>query len=100
MIIEHAWLPVTPGREQEFITSISTALAIIEEAPGCGGAAVRQQIENPSTFLLIVHWTDVDAHMAFRASDLFDEWRSRTHHFYESTATVTHFTEEVGRPRE
>ena len=97
MIIEHAWLPVTPGREEEFVASIAGALPIIETAPGCDGAEVRRQIENPSTFLLIVRWTSVEAHMDFRASASFDDWRSRTHPFYESPATVTHFSEVLAR---
>lgn len=93
MIIEHAWLPVTPGREEEFTASILGALPIIESAPGCHGAQVRRQIEDPSTFLLVVHWTSVEDHMSFRASELFEAWRSQTHPFYESPATVTHFSE-------
>lgn len=97
MIIEHAWLPVTPGREEEFAAAIAAALPIIESAPGCHGAEVRRQIENPSTFLLIVRWTSVEAHMDFRASASFETWRSQTHPFYESPATVTHFSEALAR---
>ena len=97
MIIEHAWLTVTPGREEEFAASIVAALPLIESAPGCDGAEVRRQIENPSTFLLLVRWTSVEAHMDFRASPLFDDWRSRTHPFYGSPATVTHFSEALTR---
>lgn len=97
MIIEHAWLPVTPGREEEFAASIVAALTLIESAPGCHGAEVRRQIENPSTFLLVVRWTSVEDHMNFRSSELFDTWRSRTHPYYESPATVTHFSEVLAR---
>ena len=97
MIIEHAWLPVTPGREDDFASSIVAALPVIESAPGCHGAEVRRQIESPSTFLLLVRWTSVEAHMAFRASPLFDDWRSQTHPFYDSPATVTHFSEVLPR---
>ena len=97
MIIEHAWLPVTPGREEEFAASIAGALSIIEGAPGCHGAEVRRQIENSSTFLLLVRWTSVAAHMDFRASASFENWRSQTHPFYEFPATVTHFSEILER---
>ena len=97
MIIEHAWLPVTPGREEEFEVAIVAALPVIESAPGCQGAEVRRQIENPSTFLLVVRWSSVAAHMDFRASELFETWRGQTHHFYESPATVTHFSEVLAR---
>ncbi len=97
MIIEHAWLPVTPGREEEFATSIGAALSIIEAAPGCHGAEVHRQIENASVFLLLVRWISVEAHMDFRASPEFETWRSQTHPFYDSPATVTHFTDVLPR---
>ncbi len=92
MIIEHAWLPVTPGREEDFIASITSALPVITSAPGCHGADVHRQIEHPSTFLLIVHWSSVEDHMNFRASELFTTWRSLTHPYYCEPATVTHFS--------
>lgn len=91
MIVEHAWLPVTGGREEEFIEAITSALWIIESAPGCHGGEVRRQIEDPSLFLLLVTWDSVEAHMAFRKSAIFEDWRSRTHPFYSSPAMVTHF---------
>ncbi len=91
MIIEHAWLPVTAGREEEFATSIRAALSVIESAPGCHGAQVRRQIEDPSTFLLIVRWDSVAAHEAFRASASFETWRRQTHPYYAVAPTVTHF---------
>ena len=97
MIIEHAWLPVTPGREDEFASAIAAALPLIESAAGCHGAEVRRQIENPSTFLLVVRWTSVEDHMNFRASELFESWRRHTHPFYESPASVTHFSEVLAR---
>ena len=48
MITEHALLPVTAGREREFEDSMREALPIIESAPGCHGAEVRAQVEDPS----------------------------------------------------
>jgi hypothetical protein len=35
--------------------------------------------------------------MNFRASESFETWRSNTHPFYESPATVTHFSEILPR---
>ncbi len=97
MITEHAWLPVTPGREEEFAAAVVDALRVIESAPDCHGAEVRRQIEDPSTFLLLVRWSSVEAHMAFRATALFETWRDLTHPFYATTPTVTHFTEALTR---
>lgn len=94
MILEHAWLPVTPGREEEFESSMTAALAIITAAPGCHGAEVRRQIEDPSVYLLTVRWESVAAHMeGFRNSEAFGRWRELTHPFYREAPTVTHFDE-------
>jgi heme-degrading monooxygenase HmoA len=97
MMLEHAILVVQPGREAEFESSVASALPIIESAPGCHGAEVRRQEEDASVFLLLVRWTSVEAHMAFRASDLFPKWRELTHPFYVSTPVVTHFHDPLGR---
>lgn len=97
MIIEHALLRVTPGREADYEASVARALPIIESAPNCHGAEVRRQIEDPSVFLLTVRWTSVDAHLAFRASPLFEQWRELTHPFFSEPALVTHFNEPLSR---
>ena len=93
MILEHALLPVSPGREAEFEASARAALPIIQSAPDCFGAEIRRQEENPSVYLLLVRWASIDAHMAFRASASFEDWRSRTHPFYSQPVTATHFHE-------
>jgi heme-degrading monooxygenase HmoA len=97
VIVEHALLAVTPGREADYESSLRRALPIIESAPGCHGAQVRRQLEDPSTYLLLVNWESIGAHQAFRASDLFDAWRDLTHPYYATRPDVTHFEEPVDR---
>jgi len=97
MILEHAILPVTPGREAEFEASARGALSIIESAPDCFGAEFRRQEEDGSIYLLLVRWASIEAHMAFRRSALFEQWRSLTHPFYSEPASVTHFHEPLER---
>jgi heme-degrading monooxygenase HmoA len=97
MMIEHALLAVTPGEESAFETSMVEALPIIESADECFGAEVRRQAEDPSVYLLLVRWASVEAHMAFRETELFAQWRSLTHHFYSEPPSVTHFHEPLAR---
>ncbi len=92
-MLEHALLHISAGRESEFEASIRKALPIIEEADGCHGAQVRRQDEDPSIFLLLVTWTSIEAHMTFRTTPQFNEWRSLTHTFYAEAPSVTHFHE-------
>jgi heme-degrading monooxygenase HmoA len=91
MMLEHALLSVTPGREEEFEASMREALPVITSAHDCFGAEVRRQHEDPSVYLLLVRWSSVEAHMAFRDTDLFEQWRQLTHPFYSEKPTVTHF---------
>ncbi len=74
------------------------ALPLIESAPGCHGAEVRRQVEDPSTYLLLVRWESLAAHQAFRDSPLFDAWRGLTHIFYTRRPAVTHLEEPLERP--
>ena len=97
MILEHALLHVSEGRESEFEDSMIKALRIIESAPDCHGAHVRRQEENPRIYLLTVQWSSIQAHMTFRTTALFDQWRSMTHPFYSQAADVTHFHEPLSR---
>jgi heme-degrading monooxygenase HmoA len=97
MMLEHALLYVKNGEEEDFESSMRTALPIIESAEGCGGAEIRRQAENDSAYLLLVRWTSIEAHMAFRETDLFVSWRALTHPFYSESPHVTHFHEPIER---
>jgi quinol monooxygenase YgiN len=92
VITEHALLAVTPGHESAFEAAMAQALVIITSAPGCHGATVSRQLEDPSQFLLLVQWESVAAHTEeFRSSELFEKWRALTHPFYVERPVVTHF---------
>ena len=97
MILEHAVLRIRTRSAHEFEAALREALPLIESAPGCHGAEVRPQVENPDTYLLLVRWDSVEAHMDFRASDIFPRWKELTHHFYDPFPEVTHFAEPVSR---
>jgi heme-degrading monooxygenase HmoA len=92
MITEHAMLPVTPGREEEFEAAFAAAKHIIAASPGFGGATLSRCIERPSAYLLLVQWGTVDDHeIGFRGSPAYVEWRAALHHFYDQPATVEHY---------
>ncbi|HVA70249.1 MAG TPA: antibiotic biosynthesis monooxygenase family protein [Acidimicrobiales bacterium] len=93
MILEHALLGIRAGEESAFEKSMRGALPVIESAEGCFGAEVRRQSEDGSVYLLLVRWSSIDAHLAFRETELFTKWRSLTHPYYQETPRVTHFHE-------
>jgi heme-degrading monooxygenase HmoA len=86
-------LPVKEGEEADFEASMREALPIIESAPECFGAEVRRQAEDGSIYLLLVRWGSIEAHLAFRETELYNSWRALTHHFYREAISVTHFHE-------
>ncbi len=97
MINEHALVRINPDEHDAYEAAVRGAFAIIESAPGCHGAELRRQHEDPATYLLTVRWTSVEAHLQFRATALFEQWRTATHPFYVAAPEVTHFLEPIGR---
>ncbi len=95
MKLEHALLSVVPGREEEYEAAVRLALPILEAVPDCFGAEIRRQEENGSTYLLLIRWSSIEAHMAFRESEAFEQWRALTHPFYVERPSVTHFHEPI-----
>ncbi len=93
MIYEQALITVHPGQEEGFSTAFfEQARAVILSAPGCLGAQLHQGIESPTSFLLLVSWESVEAHMeGFRNSPLFTRWREILGPFFVEPPRVQHF---------
>lgn len=93
MILEHAILPVVPGREAEFEAAMAEARAIIAAMPGFRRLQVSRGVESPRSYLLLVEWDTLEHHtQGFRGSPEYDRWRAELHHFYEPFPVVEHFT--------
>ncbi|MCR1780949.1 antibiotic biosynthesis monooxygenase [Nocardioides carbamazepini] len=94
MILEHAVLPVVPGREEEFEAAFSEARSIIASMPGFRGLALRRSLETPSHYLLLVEWDTLEDHtVGFRGSPDYQRWRALLHRFYEPFPEVEHYVD-------
>ena len=92
MILEHALLPVKPGREADFVAAFDEAKQIISAMPGFLALTLSRCQERPSTFLLLVEWETLEDHTdGFRGSREYDEWRRLLHDFYDPFPVVEHF---------
>jgi heme-degrading monooxygenase HmoA len=92
MILEHAILDVTPGREGEFEVAFRRAKAIIAAADGCRSVTLQRCLEHAGRYLLLVEWDRLEDHTeGFRSSPAFAEWRELLHHFYDPFPVVEHF---------
>lgn len=92
MILEHALLPVIPGREAEFEEAFARARTIIASMPGFAGLTLSRCLERRSGYLLLVQWDRLEDHTeGFRGSVQYGEWRALLHHFYEPFPVVEHY---------
>ena len=91
-VLEHALLPVIPGRESEFEAAFAVARVLIERQDGVGHVQLSRGVESPSTYLLLAQWASVEAHqLGFRGSADYQEWKRLLHPFYEPFPVVEHF---------
>jgi len=93
VILEHAELSVTPGREAEFETAFGIATDIISAAGGFRRLSLSRCLERPSVFLLLVEWNRLEDHTeGFRGSVEYQRWRALLHDFYDPFPVVEHYT--------
>ena len=93
MILEHAILPVVPGREAEFEAAVARARSLVAEQPGCRTVSLTRSLESPNLYLLLIEWDSVEAHTdGFRMSREYESWKVLLHHFYNPFPVVEHFT--------
>ena len=91
-VLEVAILDVKPGQADAFRAAFATAQGIISSMPGYGGHELRACMENDHRFILLVHWSSLEAHTeGFRGSPEYQEWRAQLHHFYDPFPTVEHY---------
>lgn len=92
MILEHAILPVIPGREADFERAFAEARPIISGMPGFGSLRLARSHETPNEYLLLVEWESIEHHtVGFRGSPEYARWRELLHEFYEPFPRVEHF---------
>jgi len=94
VIVEQAIFPIKSGETEAFAAVFAKARRFIEAAPGFRKLEMRRGIEAPDTFLLLVWWDSVEAHMdGFRHSEGFKEWRALLGPHFAAAPQVQHFAE-------
>ena len=91
MALEVADIKVEAGAEADFVAGYQVARQVLAAAPGCRSVRMTQGVETPSRFVLLVDWDSVDAHLAFRASDQFAQWRAPIAAYFAGPPYVEHF---------
>lgn len=102
MILEQAILQVKQGQERDFETAMREAQPLIAATPGFVRLELRDCVESPGKYLLLVWWQKLENHTVdFRQSERYQQWRNLLHHFYDPFPVVEHyappiFTTEAG----
>jgi len=97
MILEVAILNVIPNLTTAFEAAFAKAEKIIASMKGYISHQLQKCIENPNKYILLVNWTDLEAHtVGFRTSPEYQEWKALLHHFYDPFPTVEHFEKVEG----
>jgi heme-degrading monooxygenase HmoA len=97
MVVEIALLKAKSGQLDALRAGLSSARAVISQAPGYLGSVFYQGVEEPASFILRVEWQTLEAHVpGFRESPLLAEWRSHFYHLLDGTPKVTHYSAFAG----
>ncbi|MFE2871331.1 MULTISPECIES: antibiotic biosynthesis monooxygenase family protein [unclassified Embleya] len=96
MIIEHADITVTEGREADFEAAFLRGREVVAKSPGFRWARLVRQVESPTSFLLLIGWETLEAHtVGFRESDLFPQWRAIVGEFFAVPPTIVHYESDL-----
>jgi heme-degrading monooxygenase HmoA len=92
VILEVAILSVRGGLEPEFEAAFAQASPIIASMPGYISHQLQRCVESPNRYVLLVHWTSLEAHtVGFRGSPEYQRWKQLLHHFYDPFPSVEHY---------
>ncbi|UWQ86048.1 putative quinol monooxygenase [Leisingera caerulea] len=91
MITEIAKLKIAPEQAQSFEQVVEAARKHFLASADCTSFRLDRVIEEPGTYLLIVGWTSVAAHMDdFRQTENFQRWRALAGPFFVEAPSVSH----------
>jgi heme-degrading monooxygenase HmoA len=91
VILERALITVKPGQAEAFKQAFAKARPHIEGSKGCRKVEMRQGIEHPDDFLLLVWWDTLEDHnIGFRESPAFTEWRAILGPLFAAPPAVVH----------
>jgi heme-degrading monooxygenase HmoA len=94
MILERALFPIKPGMADDFAAAFGKARKLLEATLGFRKLEMRRGIEAPDSFILLVWWDSVEAHMqGFRDSPAIHEWRALLSPFFGGPPQMEHYGE-------
>lgn len=98
MIVEIVKFEVKPDNVASFVAATAIGERIFNEAEGCISMELRQCVEQPSSFVMIVLWRKIEDHIeVFRNSKGVQEWRAAIGPFLKQPGEILNFDKPVVR---
>lgn len=92
MILEVAILNVKPNRTQQFEKDFQKASVYISSIKGYVNHSLQKCIEQENQYILLVNWEKLEDHtIGFRQSEVYQEWKSLLHDYYDPFPKVEHY---------
>jgi len=91
MLLERTELLIREGQEEEFSASMKDrGIRMLASVPGVVSVNLGRGVENPSKFMLLVEWENMDAHIAYNKAPVCGEIRALIGRFSKG-GTMEHF---------
>jgi heme-degrading monooxygenase HmoA len=92
MVTEIARITISPGQEEAYLRAFAAAAPLLMGARGYVDHSLEQCIEDPSRFLLIVHWqTHADHVEGFRGSEAYHRYRAAIAPYQAQPTEILHY---------
>lgn len=91
MLIERAELLIREGQEDGFSAAMKNqGIGMLASVPGVISVNLGRGVENPSKFMLLVEWENMDAHIAFNKAPVCGQFRALIRPFSQG-GSMEHF---------
>jgi heme-degrading monooxygenase HmoA len=92
MVVEHAYITVSPGSGAAFEAAYAAAEPVLTGAAGCRGAALFRDAEHPDSYLLRVTWERLEDHLeVFPSSPAGRDFATAVASFFDGPPEVRHY---------
>jgi heme-degrading monooxygenase HmoA len=91
MLVERSELVIKDSLEDDFAAKMSErGITLLKSVPGVNSVQFGRGVENPEKFILLVEWTAMNAHTAFKSNPVYPEFSQLLKPFIKAGA-MEHF---------